>query len=392
MSLKKVTFNSYSGYRCSGTVPLGDCLSDSIMDLASWLTAQVESGGMFGTIISYDGTGVTAGIHQAVAVFPKTLTQGPLWELLDKCRTVCPDGFDELRKVALDPFGWELKNGKLTRNGTIVTGKEIRKIYSGSENGVLPNSLAIQKTCEGIILAFHEFFINPLTFPVQLAFGEKEFEVQLKKKLRFSKNYVEQSLYDIFPQIRTYDKKDELSLALSLYLSHSVNAPGQALVEMGRIIDRLKWDSQNPMHMEYFAKQTVYVLGNSSYGRWNYTISNGRYGRSRTFAMKLWPQEYFDGPNVIFPKNIKNIDLKLKEFVVPVEEPEDNIIDEPTENIEEEPIDNSADEPAEPIEEVKEEQTIVPIGGVTEKPFGLMDILIKLYLMLMDLFTKKEKK
>jgi hypothetical protein len=266
---------------------------------------------MFGTVISYDGTGITAGIHQAVAVFPKTLDQGPLWELLEECKDACPAGYMEFKKVALDPFGWELKDSKLMKNGKLVAGKEIRKVFNGSEGGVLPNSPEVQKTCEGIILAFHTFFKNPLTHSAQLAFGEKAFKDQLKKKLRFSNKYAIINLYELLPQILGYGEKDELSLALGLYLSNSVNAPGQALKELCKAIDGFDWDPKNVVHVGYFVKQLIYTLGNSTYGKWSYKIAGGRYQRTRDYAKKLWPKEYFEGDDAVMLEDITKVKVGL---------------------------------------------------------------------------------
>ena len=82
--MNRIVFKEYAGVRIKGQKPLSSFpLSRRHLDRASRLTAEVESGGRFGSVMSYDGTGMTAGIHQAIAVYPKNLKdQGPLWKLL----------------------------------------------------------------------------------------------------------------------------------------------------------------------------------------------------------------------------------------------------------------------------------------------------------------------
>ena len=89
--MKRIKFGKYAGVKIKGKIPLEAPNSLSHLSWVSWLTAMVESDGKFGSVMNYDGTGMTAGIHQAIAVYPKAPgdgnkknEQGPMWKLMNR--------------------------------------------------------------------------------------------------------------------------------------------------------------------------------------------------------------------------------------------------------------------------------------------------------------------
>ena len=95
---------NYSGPLIAGTEPYPAPSAERAgfhIDRAYWLTTRVETGGKFGAVMAYDGTGMTAGPDQHIAVYPKELAnedlnaaddQGSLWKLLRRLEVCDPGG------------------------------------------------------------------------------------------------------------------------------------------------------------------------------------------------------------------------------------------------------------------------------------------------------------
>lgn len=315
--MRRVTFGKYAGVRVNGTVPIKDVYTDLHLDRVSWLTAQVESGGKFGTVINYDGTGMTAGIHQAIAVYPRALDdgvkandQGPLWKLLNRIWSL-PDTL-QLATVRdplvefMDRYGMILSpEGKCLSVGTgkLLSGQLIRDIFSGASSGVMPISGKNRERAEECAELFHSLFACPDTFRVQLRYGAEHFVKRSERvKLRFCKTSVMKSdtireaIYPCaLPRVDSEVCPPELDLAMSVFWSHSVNAPGMALKKLCRAVD-LATDPDE------FPKVLLRVLATTKYGRWHRDIKGGRYQRTRKYAMQIWPKNLFVGPEAIMPK------------------------------------------------------------------------------------------
>jgi hypothetical protein len=328
--MEVVRFKKLSGLRVNGREPLEepkDFLS-SHFSRASWLTARVESGAMFGTVINYDGTGMTAGIHQAIAVYPKALEdsnkendQGPLWELLTKLEetwsalSIKPINPKErswpVFESYLSSIGIKIDDGKAcSLKGKLLSGQEIREILMGNSEGVLPMSGPKRQQAEQTIMEFHSLFSSKWTFDTQLLFGVKHFSKQASRRLIFctTPNYIKHSLCEMLPRIQMimpselrFLSFDEacLDLAMCVYWSNSVNAPSYAFKVLCRVMDRTN------LAVPYmFSKELLQALGNTTFGRWDDDIVNGRYQRTRFFAKLKWPIELFEGKQAVMPKDM----------------------------------------------------------------------------------------
>jgi len=316
--MKRVTFGKFAGVRVGGKIRMEDVNDNSLhLDRASWLTAQVESGGKFGTVINYDGTGMTAGMHQAIAVYPKALDdgvkandQGPLWKLMNRIWSL-PDTV-ELAAVR-DPFVEHMDKcgmilspeGKCldVHTGKLLSGKAIRKIFTGDAGGVMPVSGPGRKQTEVWARLFHKLFACPDTFMTQLRYGTEHFVKRAKRtKLRFCKvaplktTTIQEACYPCeLPMVDSEVCSPELDLAMSVFWSHNVNAPSKALKRICRAHDLTKLP-------EDFPRILLKTLGDTKYGRWYRGIKGGRYQRTRTYAKKIWPSNLFVGADAIMPK------------------------------------------------------------------------------------------
>jgi hypothetical protein len=286
---------------------------------AVWLVSQVESGGRFGSVCMYDGTGITSGLIQAVAVYPRELAnedddpaddQGPLWQMLQMIKTNNPGVLleleSELRKSPL--CGWKLDNGKVIdlETGNLINGRIIREIFTPCE-GTVPKWGLYWEYSKIRALIFHRIFNNQKTFQSQIDYGVKHFKKLAKRKVKGLKNKtVSDILYPAnFDASNFMVTDDPTDLAAAVFYSYAINAPRKAF-EILRISDHV-FKSQNPFPVskqkKSFHEILISNLAVEDYGRWHFLHKNGRYQRTRNAAMKVWPKWMFKGPNEIMPKS-----------------------------------------------------------------------------------------
>lgn len=312
--IRRRTFGSYSGPQILGTEPfLLDIASSSHWNRVLYLTSLVESGAKFGSITMYDGTAVTAGLHQAIAVYPKELDsedfyaeddQGSFWNLLRKLELV-----PELREYSLvssllKKENWYLAQDSFLRYltdsevllkrkkvkvkaGDVVFGSSIRDCFTPN-GGRVPTSGPLWEKSSSWALAFHRLFSNPRTFPAQIQFGASHFS-HLSSTRKVGNSTVSSILYGDRSLSSSYD------LALSVFWSHSVNAPSIAF----RILRECLDSSGDTGDQEKFARTLLRKLALSTYGRWHWTTKNGRWQRTRKFAMKMWDHSLFSRTGIM---------------------------------------------------------------------------------------------
>jgi len=269
---------------------------------------------------------MTASIGQSMAVFPRALgddtkknDQGPLWKVLHRINSLPGEleAMEEL-KEALRGEGWFVSNDGKCRyieTGKLVSGRKIREEFSGDVNGLMPIKGPGKRRTETWVRLFHNLFACPCTFELQLALEKEHFVKRATRiKLRFCKNELlqketmQKAIYDpVHISAITVDQMGlEMDLAMSMYWSHSVNAPSFALKKFCRqVLDKPQYGRSETTNGEAaLAKHIIKKLGNTTFGRWDDDIKHGRYQRTRAHAMKLWPRELFVGSSAIMPINL----------------------------------------------------------------------------------------
>ena len=338
-----------------GTIPyVLSADTSSHVKRAFWLTTKVETGAKYGAIMMADGTAMTAGLDQHIAVYPKELAkedynakndQGSLWQLLRRLGTV--DDSADVTAVGGRRYGdclqviWDAlkRNGYyLAQDGTLrylglgqslidrrwvdrkpgdlVFGSDIREMFTPG-GGQVPKKDSAWAKAAWWASAFHELFAHPLAHRAQVDFGIEHLvhRTRQRRSWKYGTSRLA-SVQDIAYRVditATRTGPDmagpeymgpEYDLAMCMYHSHSVNAPAIA----NRCLDRaLKTCGiVSPPVRPIFAKQLIKLLGTSSYGRWDDDIKFGRYQRTRSAARMsgLWPRSLFDGPDAIMPKDL----------------------------------------------------------------------------------------
>jgi hypothetical protein len=274
------------------------------------LTSLVESGGRLGTVMAYDGTGMTAGLIQCIAVLPRALdsfgssgkgidAQGSLWPLVEKIGEEFPDLTARLNEEFNDALGWEIRGGKVVKldSGIWVDARDLRNELS-PPHGVVPKFGEHWDSAKGWALIFHEIFSDPRTFILQRDEATRHFAGFRTRAWGPLHGETIDSL--VYNKIYNCDlvKGRPLDLAIAVFLSFSVNAPRPALEILWETFkdtidtERFHRDKE----IQTLARNLVLGFKKSQYGNWQ-----RRYERTRKEAKKIWPTPLFSGPNAIMP-------------------------------------------------------------------------------------------
>lgn len=294
-------FRSWSGAKISGVKSFtleGDQVNRH-MWRSVWLTAKVEGGGKFGAVQSYDGAGISAGLEHKIAVLPKSMKQGSLWGLLRKFELHAPcDSLDRVFEALKDEKMYVAQDGSLRHwdTGKLITGRAIRDLVA-PPNGRVPRKGANWETAEKWAILFHELFADPATYDTQV---NSTIEYLVSNNKKNEEEAYEVSVGVSHPTAAVYGQNisPEHDLAWCVYHSFTPNAPGMA---------RRRLAASRPDGSSAYPRRLIRTLGTTNYGRWHDTFDGGnRYDRTRIYAMRsgMWPEELFNGPNAIMPKNL----------------------------------------------------------------------------------------
>lgn len=323
-------YKRYSGPMIRGTttfLPPNGARKNHHVDRAFWLTTAVETGAKFGAVMAYDGTGMTAGLDQHVAVYPRELSkpddgnalddQGTLWKLLRRIETVRGGGLfrEDLSQLweNLAKAGWYLAQDGVLRmltDGSPVEGNRIRDQFTPI--GGNPNTPLRKDEAKHWALLFHYVFASSATFRAQVEYGKEHLVKRTKRRHLKMKGGLVPNISAMVPVASLYPVEltrlcvgdatipwtEEQDLAMCVYQAHSVNAPA--------IANKILMRSIGPKQYGADPGKLIRLLGNSKYGRWDDDIKHGRYQRTRSAARAsgLWPKDLFDGKGAIMPKDL----------------------------------------------------------------------------------------
>jgi hypothetical protein len=314
--VKYKRFKSYAGPSIVGNVRFTiDKDNSTHLERALYLTSLVESGAKFGTVIAYDGTGMTAGLTQCIAVYPKPLLrqgppnpikeQGPLWKMI---RNLEKDHapVEELYN-ALKVKGWYVSSKSDLRDyntGLLIPGRQIREEFTPN-NGNVSRAGSKWLQAKEWALIFHRLFQDEASFKTQIEFGVNHIrKVASVKPRALTPNTISNLVYegDVNTPISV---NDELDLAMSVFWSNLVNAPAIAFLKLRQAAriptgnnEVFDLEINNPETRRSFSKRLIRLLGTSTFARWQ-----TRYKRTRKLAIKadIWPDEFFNGNSPIMP-------------------------------------------------------------------------------------------
>jgi hypothetical protein len=253
-----------------------------------WLIAQVEVGGRYGTVVGYDGTGITASVIQMVAVYPYLISsglQGPLWSLVEKIRD-----FDESITENLDEelsnCNWHLKDSYVRRISDNVPIKPfvLRNELTPNDGKIIKGSSNWDHAKQWALI-FNEIFSNNKAFKIQdreaISFIKN---IALRKNSKLNGSSVIETLTqeENNSGIDTILCRDSTShLLIATVISFMINCPSLTI----KIISDYSLNNWGS-HKNTKALCNL-IMKNLQYIRPN------RYHRTRIAAKKLWPAKQF---------------------------------------------------------------------------------------------------
>ena len=287
IKVKHKSIGSYSGPYIYGNKPVWNekpGVHSFHMDRAFWLTTMVESGGMAGTVMAADGTGITASLEQLPAVYPRNMKeQGPLFKMLRRIDYVVPVKY----YLPFDELGWFIGDDGVLRflnQGKPVPPKVIRETFTPG-GGKVPSKGTAWEEAREWAMAFHYLFILEPTIPVQIKYGIEKF-VKFAQRYRtrhLNKETIEELLYaGNVQQPQPYQDNPTMDLAMCMWWNYWVNSPVTAVKKLRVALD--KWSGPD------LGAAIIKELRASRYGRWG----TNRYDRTRQHAMDVWPAELFE--------------------------------------------------------------------------------------------------
>lgn len=299
----------FSGPSIKGTVLMG--LPDSYAshwERVLYVTALVESGGLFGAVTMYDGTCVTADLIQKVMVYPRSLgQQGTLGKSLHRIylgRTINASDQKHLRLLldAFDREGWILADDGLIRDnrtGEMIAPRELRDTITPT-GGAVPRRGPAWQTSRQWAMLFHNLFAASWTHRIQVEYGIEHFVKMADRARRpqIGGKTVGEVAYNGLPHDPNPYMDEVADLAMAVFWSNSVNGPSPSLKCLARALKK------EPAGSPEFGKWLIRFLGNSSYGRFDDDIPGGRYQRTRRAAMKVYPRWLFVGDRAVMPRDL----------------------------------------------------------------------------------------
>lgn len=305
---KWVQFKKWSGIIVRGSELVEKPVPPGMhMDRAVWLTSRLE-GAAWGTVQSYDGAGMSAGMLHNIAVQPASGEQGSLFQLLlrvfSHLDAIAPVVAQPL-KTALADQGWYVaQDGVLrsSRTGGRIAGVLIRDVFA-PPLGVVPKSGLQYREAVQWALLFHRLFAHKQSRKPQLDYAIKWLAGgQSKLELSVYRDATDDPALDSPIGLDFSSMDPRVELAMCVYHSFSVNGPSPAARCLTQVFKKWK-PSRDP---EPFAKALVRRLGAYPYGRWRDQPGDGanRYDRTRRV---IWSApELFDShlANVLMPRDL----------------------------------------------------------------------------------------
>jgi hypothetical protein len=296
--VKHGAIGQFSGPVIRGTLPAyakPPTMQDTHLDRAFWLTTMVESGGMAGSIMAADGTGMTASMEQLVAVLPRHMDeQGALFEMLQELTKI----IDITEFLPFAEHGWKLEGSVLkAADGKPVPPRVIRNTFTPND-GRVPASGPQWEQSKKWALAFHNLFAQPETIKFQIDYGIAQFvKFGNSKNPRLGNGVTKRSVNELAynGKLIEHDPFNGVTvndLAMAMWWCYKVNGPAPALDRLASAA-KLHKDPTDPE----FGRRLIVLLRTSQYGKW----SSNRYDRTRQHARTVWPVKFFEGPDAAMP-------------------------------------------------------------------------------------------
>jgi hypothetical protein len=274
-----VQFKGFSGYIAKGGPKIDQPIDASNhISRAVYLTGQLEAGS-WGTVQNYDGCGMSGGILHNISVM-RDNSQGDFFALLQKVSQAAPQPFAPVA-AAIATAGWTISpDGKvhITAGGALATGAQMKLELSGSEHGNVPATGPDSSRAQAWAERLATLLSNPATYKAQFDFaanwliaGNSGDETSVYRKYATVPFTAEAA-------IPVSTLPPSIDLAMCVYHSFSVNAPGTAKGVLGALLPQMP-----TLSADAFAGHLIRNLGTKQFANWADVPGDGsdRYDRTR---------------------------------------------------------------------------------------------------------------
>lgn len=307
-------FGNYSGFLVVGeaSVTTSDFpgIASNHLQRAAYLTACLEAP-HWGTVQSYDGAGMSAGLLHAIAYYHSTGRQGSLWGLLRAIELACHNGVVAEVWGMLAELGWYVATDgvvRSTEDGGVIRGMDIRAALS-APLGKVPLDGERYESAKRWAMAFSRMMADPITFGVQINFcidwlnrGHADMEGRIYRWLVHGREGDDPRLIEVDgprPPLLSGESRGtaptlslEQDLAMCVYQAFSVNAPSPA----ARCLSNTQ-----AVGRDGFPRALVHALGTAQRSGWEHRY---RLARARALSSGLWPSELFAGHGAVMPATL----------------------------------------------------------------------------------------
>lgn len=269
MKISHMTYkDTFSGIKVIGDnyveAPTGE-YANWHMHRAFYITSQLEAP-IWGAVQSYDGAGMSGGPFHWIAVYPKNMEQGPLFQLLRRIEITKGAPVGDLWKE-LATQGWYVAmDGKLRniKTGGLIGGREIRNVFT-PPNGKVPKTGPQRNEAEKWAVLFHKLLADPKTYHAQAVFSiEYLMKSQAALEIQAYNYFIKVQTPELLGSREDLKLPEEVDLAMCIYHSFSVNAPAIAK----SCLETTMKEYEKKKDSYIFAKTLIKKLGTRKYGRW----------------------------------------------------------------------------------------------------------------------------
>lgn len=264
-------------------------------DRAVFLTSRLEAP-KWGTVQSYDGAAMSGGLLHNIAIAPRTMQQGSLFELLRQIEVTTGDTRSRtspnrsVRELwdALRHHGYFVgRDGKLRTldTGGLVSARDIRALFT-PPNGNVPRSGEHWVAARHWAVLFHQLFADPATRRGQISYAA-EWMARSRADLEIEA-YDAYTDADTIIDLPAHLLDPAIDLAMCVYHSFSVNGPTPAARALKWTLGRAT-PGDEPVR---FGELLCRKLGTTKHGVWR----ERRYPATRRAArrMELWTKDLVD--------------------------------------------------------------------------------------------------
>ena len=288
-----------------------------------YITATVESGGFYGSVFMADGTGITAGLCQHVAILPRRMQWGGFWKLMAFIDCVFPVYHYDLSRL-LEEQGWFFQPDCVLRGyDDIPVPVHVFRNTVTPVDGAVPDGGPELEDSVRWCKAVRQIFAHPHTYRAQLMYECRHFQKMIERN-HFRRNSASSaslfwnSFHGVLDGKRVSDvafprgvtcqtpfEDPHIELAMLVLLSFAVNAPKWAYTALDKT---LKFHGHNGMvpldghtRSRLFACELVKNLEQAGGTKWDDDRKYGRYQRTRNVLNEVFDDKVID---LVMPKDL----------------------------------------------------------------------------------------